>query len=141
MRRKTPYLKMGMFSTGEYYEADADYKRLIAIEDSIDVAMKALGSGVINGWNVYQKSEHVGSRLLTLEKGIGVIPITIKDNIISNTPAPYYVSIGTKSDTDIGATNSVGLNRTSVISVKVNDSYVATYKEILNIPFPVGLIG
>jgi len=135
MIRKTPYLRMTAFSTGEYYFADADYKRLISIEDSIGTAMKAIGSGVINGWTVYQKSVDVGTRLLTLEKGIGIVPVTIAQS--TNVPPTNYIAISTKGDAEIGSINSVGLNRISVISVKVNSDYIDKFDEILSIPFPI----
>ena len=56
MRRKTPFLKMQYFTTGESYKAQVDMNRLRAVEDHLDVALKMTGGGVIKGWSVYQDS-------------------------------------------------------------------------------------
>ena len=116
MRRRTPYLKLGYFTTGESYRAEADMQRLRSIEDTLDVAMKITGGGVIRGWDVY-KSNDVNPFQIGVVQGLGIIPVEPGDNQewkpnvpeidfikISNTPIesdPHYMGIRTNGDIEI----------------------------------------
>src|ERR1035437_2288989 len=79
MIRRTPYLRMEYFGTGQGYSVAADILRLQAIENSLDVAMKVTGGGVINGWNVFQsKADSIDPAkqfIISIDPGFGIIPI------------------------------------------------------------------
>ena len=150
MRRNlTPYLKMDYFGTGQCYNIKADIERVHAIENSLDIAMKLTGGGVLSGWTVYQEKIDSLSDTkrfqLYVESGIGIVQFLESQNYnksvdtgfsetidINTPPSPHYLAIKTKNKVQF-PNPSVGKNRISAVYVALNPIYYNKFEEIINL--------
>src|ERR1035437_4195520 len=146
MIRRTPYLRMEYFGTGQGYSVAADILRLQAIENSLDVAMKVTGGGVINGWNVFQsKADSIDPAkkfIISIEPGFGIIPIDANASFPRtfqtsagaltynvNTPDPHYFALKTNKYVEL-PNPSVGKTRISNVYISLNLDYINKFEAL-----------
>lgn len=124
MQRKTPIFRLPYFTDGTIYSARADFQRFQTIDNQLDAALKITGGGIIEGWNVYQRSEYLVDstkyRSIAIKPGIGIVPFLLDKVDMTIGPNGEILSYNKIKDPDTGKP----IKETHYITVRTNSEIV-----------------